>query len=86
MLIPRRYHELELFYGTLWRILHLYLHLHLYKVQFTQQLKSADHSQCRRYVKLVLEQQAVDGNFSNKIFISDEVYFTLGEYVNNMGS
>ena len=47
-----------------------------------QQLKPADHSQRRRYMEWVLEQQAVDGNFSNKIFFSDEAHFKLGEYVN----
>ena len=30
----------------------------------------------------VLEQQAVDGNFSNKISFSDETHFPLGGYVN----
>ena len=30
----------------------------------------------------VLEQQMVDGNFSIKIFISDEAHCTLGGYVN----
>ena len=28
------------------------------------------------------EQQAVDDNFSNKIFFNDEVPFTIGGYVN----
>ena len=69
--------ELGLSYGTLWRILDFDLHLHLYKVQLTQQLKSVNHSQGRRYVEWALERQAVDGNFSNKIFFSDEAHFTL---------
>ena len=30
----------------------------------------------------VLPQQAVDGNFSNRIFFSDEAHFTLDGYVN----
>ena len=30
--IPRRFQELGLSYGTLWRILYLDLHLHPYKV------------------------------------------------------
>ena len=47
-----------------------------------QLLKPADHSQCRRYVEWVLEQQAVGGNLSNKIFFSDEAHFTLAGYVN----
>jgi len=33
-------------------------------------------------VEWVLEQQAVDGDFSNKIFFSDEAHFSLGGYVN----
>ena len=80
--IPHRSQELELSYFPLWRILHWGLHLHPYKVQLTQQLKPADHSQRRRYVERVLEEQAVDGNFSNKIFFSNETHFTLDGYVN----
>ena len=30
----------------------------------------------------MLKQQAVDGNFSNKIFFSYEAHFTLSGYVN----
>ena len=69
--IPRRSQEL-------WHILNLYLHIHPFKVHLTQQLKPADHSQRRRYVEWVLEQQ--DVNFSNKF--SDEAHFTLCGYVN----
>ena len=50
--------------------------------QLTQQLKPADHLQRCRYVKWMIKQQAVDGYFSNKIFSSDEAYFTLCGYVN----
>ena len=80
--IPRCSQELELSNGILWHIFHLDLHLHLYRVQLTQQLKPADHSQCCRYVEWVLDQQAVNGNYSNKIFFSDEAHFTLSGYVN----
>ena len=62
--------------------MHLDLRLHPYKVQLTQQLKPPDHLQRRRYVEWVLEQQAVDANFSNKVFFNDEKHFTLGGYVN----
>ena len=62
--IPCRSRELGLFYGTLWCILHLDLHLHPYRVQLMQQLKPADHLQRRRYVEWVLEQQSVGGNFA----------------------
>ena len=39
--IPRHSSELGLSYAILWRILHLYLHLHPYKAQLMQPLKSA---------------------------------------------
>ena len=45
---PRRSQELGLSYGTLLRILNLYLYLHPYKVHLTLQLKPPDHSQYRR--------------------------------------
>ena len=79
---PSRYPELQLSHDTIWRIFHLNLHLQPYKVQVTQQLEPADHSQRRRYVKWVHKQQTVDENFSNKIFFSDEAHFTLSGYVN----
>ena len=47
-----------------------------------QQLKPADNSQRRREMEWVLEQQAVDDNFSNKLFFSYEAYFTLGGEIN----
>ena len=59
--------------------MHLKLPFHPYRAQLTQQLKPANHSQRRRYVELVLEQKAVGGNFSNKIFITNKAHFT---YVN----
>ena len=49
--IPRRSQKLGLSYGALWRILHLDLHLHPYRVQHTQQLKPVDNSQRRRHVE-----------------------------------
>ena len=55
MSIPRRSQELGLFYGTLWRILHLDVQLHPYKVHLKQLLKPADNSQRHTYVEWVLE-------------------------------
>ena len=49
--IPCRCQQLGRSYGTLWRSLHLDLHLHQYKVQLTRQLKPVDNSQRRRYMK-----------------------------------
>ena len=68
VLIRRHSQALGLSYGTLWRILLLVLHLHPYEVQLTKQLKPADHSQRRRYVECVLEQQAMDGIFLKQNF------------------
>ena len=48
--ILRRSQELGLSYSTLWRISHLDIHLHPYKVQLIEQQKLADHSQWRRYL------------------------------------
>ena len=56
--ILRRFQELGLSYDTLWCSFHLDLHLHPYKVQVTQNLKPSDHSQCRKYVQWMLDQQA----------------------------
>lgn len=80
--IPRRAQHLGLSYGSLWRILHLDLHLHPYKIQLTQELKPQDHTQRRMYANWVIEQQAIDNDFSNKIFFSDEAHFSLCGYVN----
>ena len=54
--IPLPSQEFRLFYCT------LDLQLHPYKVQPTQQLKAASHSQRRKYLQWVLEQQTVDGD------------------------
>lgn len=80
--IPRRAQQLGLSYGTLWRILHLDLHLHPYKIQLTQELKPQDHRSRRAYADWVLEQQQLDADFSKKILFSDEAYFHLSGYVN----
>ena len=53
--IPRHFQELRWSYGTLLHILDLDLYIHPYKVQLTQQLKPADHTQHRRYVERVPE-------------------------------
>ncbi|KAH0999071.1 hypothetical protein HUJ05_003320 [Dendroctonus ponderosae] len=84
--IPRRAQHLGLSYGSLWRILQLGLKLHPYKVQLTQELKPQDNRQRRTYANWVIEQQAVDDNFSNRIFFSDEAHFSLGGYVNEQNS
>lgn len=80
--IPRRAQVLGLTYGTLWRILHLDLHLHPYKVQLTQQLKPTDHRMRRIFVEWMQEHHQADAGFSSKIIFSDEAHFSLGGYVN----
>ncbi|CAH2099714.1 unnamed protein product [Euphydryas editha] len=80
--ITKRAQHLGLFYGTLWRILHLDLHLHPYKIQLKQELKPADHAMRRTYADWVLEQQRLNDDFSHRIFFSDEAHIMLGGYVN----
>lgn len=82
MSIPRRSQELDISSTSLWRILHLDLHLHPYKIQLTQELKPIDHFQRRRFVNWMLEQRAVDAGFSKKIITSDEAHFQLNGQVN----
>lgn len=75
--IPRRAQQLGLSYGTLWRILHLDLHLHPYEVQLVQELKPRDHLMRRQFADWVIEQETADPVFSNKIFFSDEAHFWI---------
>jgi hypothetical protein len=82
MSIPRRSQQLNISTSSLHRILHLDLHLHPYKVQLTQELKPADHLQRRAFSNWVLEMQATDDDFCNKIILSDEAHFYLNGYVN----
>ena len=66
--ILSRSQELRLSYGTLWHILHLDLHPNPYKVELMQQLKPADHSQSRRYVKRLLDKRRWMAIFRTKFF------------------
>lgn len=66
--LPPHSQQFGLSYSSLWRILHLDLHLRLYKVQLTQKLNSADHSPRRRYVEWLFEQQARNSDFSKKMY------------------
>lgn len=80
--INRRSQQLGLSYGSLWRILHLDLHLHPYKVRLAQKLERGDHGMRRAYVEWVLQKQQENADFSNQIFFTDEAHFELGGYVN----
>lgn len=80
--VRHRSQHLHISYGTLQRILTKDLHLHPYKIQLTQELKPADHSQRRSFVQWVLENKEVDGEFCKKIILSDEAHFDLSGYVN----
>lgn len=59
--------------SCLHQILTKYLNLHLYKIQMTEELKSAVHALRRVFVNLVLQRQPEDAEFSHKIIFSDEV-------------
>lgn len=81
--ISRRSQQLGISATSLWRILHLDLHLHPYKVQLVQKLERGDHEMRRVYADWVLEKQAENPDFSNQIFFTDEAHFHLGGYVNS---
>lgn len=49
--INRRSQQLGQSYGSLWRILHLDLHLHPYKVKLAQKLELNDHAIRRAYAE-----------------------------------
>jgi hypothetical protein len=57
--------------------------MHVYKIQLTRELKPTDHVQRREFVKWVLENQIMDGNFSKKITFSDDPHFQLDGCLNN---
>ena len=58
------------------------LHLHVYKIQLTQELKPTDHVHHREFVNWLLENQKVDRNFLKKVIFSDEAHFQLDGCVN----
>ena len=65
---PNQFHNvfnnyLGLSYDSLRRILYLDMHLHRYKVLLNQ-----EHGQRITYANWMIEQQAIDADFSNRIF------------------
>lgn len=80
--IPRRSQQLGIAQTTTWRILRKDLALKAYKIQLTQELKPADHRQRRIFVDWVLQNKAVNNDFSKRIIFSDEAHFHLDGYVN----
>lgn len=50
-----------------------------FKGQLSKQLQPAEHSQYRTLINWVLEQPAVYGDLSNKIFQSDETHYSIGD-------
>lgn len=80
--IRRRSQHLGIPRSTMERILKKDLHMYGYKIQLTQQLKTADHLKRREFVDWILERQEVDPDFPKKIIFSDEAHFHLDGYVN----
>lgn len=68
--ISRRLHELGLSFLTLLRLLPLESHLHPYKVQLTNEFHPTEHTQHHTHLNWVLEQQRVDGDFSDEILFN----------------
>ncbi|XP_030747098.1 uncharacterized protein LOC115875722 [Sitophilus oryzae] len=81
--IPRRSQELGLSRISTWQIMHYDLHLHLYKLQLTQELKPSDHRLRREFANWTLEHYMEDDpDFGEKIIFSDEAHFWLSGFVN----
>lgn len=80
--ILRRSQELGLSPSSVWRILHLDLKLHPYKIQLTQELKPNDHLMRRRFANWALENLEANPNFAQNIIFSDEAHFWLNGFVN----
>ena len=62
--IRHRSQQLDIPSSNMQRILTRDLHLHAYKIQLMQELKSTDHVQRREFVNWLLENQKLEGNFS----------------------
>ncbi|OAD53117.1 hypothetical protein WN48_10746 [Eufriesea mexicana] len=77
--IRHRSQELDISKSSLQRILMKDLHLPIYKVELTQELKSTDHAQSREFIEWIAKQ--VNADFSNKIIFSDEAHFHLDGFV-----
>lgn len=82
MSVNRRAQHLGISRTSTWRILKKDLSLHPYKIQLTQELKPADHGQRRAFANWILQMNANDNNFCDKIIFSDEAHFHLNGYVN----
>ena len=80
--ITRRSLKMDIPQTSLHRILHKDLGLKAYKVQWTQELKPADHQQLRFFADWVLEMHENDPVFHRKIILTEEAHFHLGGYVN----
>ena len=73
--------QLEISTTSLHRTLHKNLHMHEYKIQLTQNLKTADPGRRSRLTHWVLKGLAGDNNFAKQIIFIDEVYFHLSGFV-----
>lgn len=58
------------------------LHLHVYNVQWTQEVRPTHHAQRREFVQSIMEHQKEDVDISNHIIFSDEAIFHLVGPVN----
>lgn len=78
----RRAQEMNMSASSVYRVLTKYLHLHAYKVQLTQELKSTDHGKRRQFYDWILEMEQENQGFGKHIFFSDEAHFHLNGFVN----
>lgn len=80
--VRRRAQQLDLTYGSTWRIVRKDLGLHPYKIQLVQELKQHDHRFRRGFAAWALEQLTEDPFFHRTVMFSDEAHFWFNGYVN----
>lgn len=73
--VRRRSQQLDLTYGSTWRILRKDLGLHPYKIQLVQELKPNDHRCRRNFAAWAIEHLTEDPFFHLTVMFSDEAHF-----------
>ena len=74
--------QLDISTFLLHQIMHKDPHIHMYKIQLTQNTKPSDHGRQGQFADWVLKRLAVDNNFAKQIIFSDKAHFHLSGSVN----
>lgn len=80
--LPRRSLELGIPVSTLHKVLHKRLHLHAYKIQLLQKIKTTDLIKRAGFATFMLNQMAENESFLNEVVFSDEATFHISGCVN----